>query len=98
MSSRPGTSLYGTGEVTGPLERTGTTVTLWNTDAFQYGAPGTPLYQSHPYVLCVRPDGSALGILADSIRRGTIACRAGEVELAFESGAPGPAEPFDLYL
>ena len=101
----PGTSFYGTGEVTGPLERSGRTVTLWNTDAFEYGAASTPLYQSHPYVLAVRADGSALGILADSIRRGTIACagtaqRSGSpaVELAFESGAAGEAEPFDLYL
>src|SRR5207248_9210175 len=29
----PGTSLYGTGEVSGPLVRNGRTVTTWNTDA-----------------------------------------------------------------
>ncbi len=94
----PGTSFYGTGEVPGPLERSQTRVTLWNTDSFQYGSPNEPLYQSHPYVLAVRADGSALGILADTIRRGTIALEAGRVEFAFESGAGAEAEPFDLYL
>ncbi|NOT32197.1 MAG: DUF5110 domain-containing protein [Planctomycetes bacterium] len=98
----PGSSFYGTGEVPGPLERSGRSVTLWNTDTFQYGAENDPLYQSHPYVLAVRADGSALGILADSIRRGTITiaqCDAGQaVELAFDAGAGEWAEPFDLYL
>ncbi len=92
----PGTSLYGTGEVRGPLERSGQSVTLWNTDSYQFGSADDPLYQSHPYVLLVRADGSALGILADSIRRGTIASAERALEFAFESCAP--AEPFDLYL
>ena len=92
----PGTSFYGTGEVIGPLERTGQTVTLWNTDAYEYGERETPMYQSHPYVLAVRPDGSALGLLADTFRRGTIAIageedRGPSVELAFEG------EPFALF-
>jgi len=96
LTFAPGTSFYGTGEVVGPLERSGKSVTLWNTDAFEYGAASSPLYQSHPYVLAVRPDGSALGLLADTIRRGTIAIEAGAgadpaLELAFER------EPFDLY-
>jgi alpha-glucosidase len=94
----PGTSFYGTGEVPGPLERSGRSVTLWNTDSFQFGAEGEPLYQSHPYVLAVGADGRALGILADSIRRGTIAIAGQTVELAFEAGAGESAEPFDLYL
>src|SRR4029077_8032644 len=33
----PGTSLYGTGEVSGPLLRNGRTVMTWNTDAYGYG-------------------------------------------------------------
>ena len=32
-----GTDLYGTGEVTGPLRRNETQVTLWNTDNYGYG-------------------------------------------------------------
>ena len=94
----PGTSFYGTGEVAGPLERSGRTVTLWNTDAFQYDDTTPQLYQSHPYVLAVRADGSALGLLADTIRRGTIAIAreargaSGTVEFVFES------EPYDVWL
>jgi len=62
-----GTSLYGTGEVTGPLERSGATVTLWNTDNFRYEKNGGKrLYQSHPWVLAVRADGSAFGVIADT--------------------------------
>ena len=31
-----GTSLYGTGEVSGPLRRNGRVIECWNTDAFSY--------------------------------------------------------------
>jgi len=90
-----GTSFYGTGEVPGPLERSGRTVTLWNTDSFEYVETNAQLYQSHPSVLVVDPEGRALVVLADSPRRGTIRIHAEScprVELAFE------AEPFDLWL
>ncbi|XP_050380205.1 uncharacterized protein LOC126797592 [Argentina anserina] len=55
-----GTSLYGTGEVSGQLERTGKRVFTWNTDAWGYGSETTSLYQSHPWVLAVLPSGEAL--------------------------------------
>ena len=59
--------LYGTGEVTGPLRRNKTKVTLWNTDNYCYQKDdGRRLYQSHPWVMGVRPDGSAFGIIADN--------------------------------
>jgi len=85
----PGTSLYGTGEVAGPLLRNGRTVMLWNTDAFGYTAEANPsLYQSHPWVLAVRADGTSFGVLADTTWR---------VEIALESSirfiAEGPAYP-----
>ncbi|XP_059663103.1 uncharacterized protein LOC132308859 isoform X2 [Cornus florida] len=65
----PGTSFYGTGEVSGQLERTGKRVFTWNTDAWGYGPGTTSLYQSHPWVLAVLPNGEALGVLADTTRR-----------------------------
>ncbi|XAR70738.1 Alpha-glucosidase [Bertholletia excelsa] len=64
-----GTSFYGTGEVSGKLERTGKRVFTWNTDAYGYGSGTTSLYQSHPWVLAVFPSGEALGVLADTTRR-----------------------------
>ncbi|KAJ4951829.1 hypothetical protein NE237_028661 [Protea cynaroides] len=63
-----GTSFYGTGEVSGQLERTGERVFTWNTDAWGYGSGTTPLYQSHPWVLAVLPTGEAFGVLADTTR------------------------------
>lgn len=61
-----GTDLYGTGEVVGDLKRNNTEVTLWNTDNYGYGTDdGKRLYQSHPWILSVRSNGSAYGILVD---------------------------------
>ncbi|KAJ6712198.1 ALPHA-GLUCOSIDASE [Salix purpurea] len=73
-----GTSFYGTGEVSGQLERTGKRVFTWNTDAWGYGPGTTSLYQSHPWVLAVLPNGEALGVLADT----TLRC---EIDLRKES-------------
>ncbi|KAM7264679.1 hypothetical protein ACFE04_002362 [Oxalis oulophora] len=63
------TSFYGTGEVSGQLERTGKRVFTWNTDAWGYGTGTTSLYQSHPWVLALLPNGEALGVLADTTHR-----------------------------
>ncbi|KAJ8568164.1 hypothetical protein K7X08_020886 [Anisodus acutangulus] len=65
----PGTSFYGTGEVSGQLERTGKRILTWNTDVWGYGRGTTSLYQSHPWVLAVLPSGETLGVLADTTHR-----------------------------
>jgi alpha-glucosidase len=67
-----GTSLYGTGEVAGPLLRNGQTVTLWNHDAYGYDDKTPHLYQSHPWVLGVRADGTSFGVIFDSTYRQVI--------------------------
>ena len=60
-------SLYGGGEVTGPLLRNGQSIKLWNTDTGAYSVEGGKrLYQSHPWVMGVRENGTAFGILFDS--------------------------------
>jgi alpha-glucosidase len=64
-----GTSLYGTGMVAGPLKRNGRTIVCWNTDAYGYGDDAPSLYQSHPWVMGVRADGTAFGVLADTTYR-----------------------------
>ncbi|MGE0479326.1 MAG: TIM-barrel domain-containing protein, partial [Phycisphaerae bacterium] len=66
IAIEPGTSLYGTGEVAGPLLRNGRINICWNTDAWCYDAGVYSLYQSHPWVLAVRADGSSFGVLADT--------------------------------
>ncbi|MDE6335740.1 MAG: DUF5110 domain-containing protein [Muribaculaceae bacterium] len=67
INTEPDVGLYGTGEVTGDLRRNGTKIQLWNFDNPSYQLDnGTHLYQSHPWVIGVRPDGSAFGIIADN--------------------------------
>ena len=86
-----GTSLYGTGEVAGPLLRNGTRAVAWNFDAYGWGGNDMSLYQSHPWVLAVRADGSAFGVLADTSYRCLIDLRTG---IRFESAGP----PFPVYV
>ncbi len=81
-----GTDLYGTGEVTGPLLRNGTVRLLWNKDNYTYARNhGENLYQSHPWVLGVRKDGSAFGVLADNTWRQSISLGDG---ILFTSDGP----------
>lgn len=77
ISIGAGTSLYGTGECAGPLLRNGFVTETWNYDAFGYGLDAENLYTSHPWVLAVREDGSAFGVLADTTYRCQIDLRDG---------------------
>jgi len=72
-----GTSLYGTGMCAGPLLRNGFVTETWNLDAFGYGLGDPNLYTSQPWVLGVRPDGTAFGVLADTTYRTQIDLRGG---------------------
>ena len=79
--------LYGGGEVTGPLRRNDTSIALWNTDNYTYETDGgRRLYQSHPWVLGVRRDGSAYGVLFDSTWKAELVC---ESVITFTSEGPG---------
>ncbi len=89
VAAGPGVDLYGSGEVTGPLRRNGRTITLWNTDNYDYATDGgRRLYQSHPWVLAVRADGTAFGVLFDTTWKATLSCADG-IALTSE----GPAFP-----
>ena len=58
---------YGNGEVTGALRRNNTKVTLWNSDSGAFALDnGKRLYQSHPWIMGVRANGTAFGIIADN--------------------------------
>lgn len=83
-----GTSLYGTGEVHGPLLRSGQAISLWNTDNFRYEYDsGRRLYQSHPWVLGVRADGTAFGVIFDTTWKGELTTGTEQIVLRSE-GAP----------
>ena len=83
-----GTSLYGGGEVTGPLLRNGQKIKMWNTDNGMYRVDGgSRLYQTHPWVLGVRPDGTAFGVLFDSFWKAELITNSDKIEFNTE-GAP----------
>jgi alpha-glucosidase len=87
-----GVSLYGTGEVCGSLLRNGHTTEAWNTDAYGYGPWNPSLYQSHPWVLAVRPDGTAFGLLGDTTYRCMM-----DLSVGIIFAAEGPAFPIYLF-
>jgi alpha-glucosidase len=98
ISIEAGTHLYGTGEIAGPLERTGFVTETWTEQPFreepppglsplEYDDTSPRLYQAHPWVLGVRADGSAFGVFADTTYRTQIDLRNG-IELA--ATAPFP--------
>ena len=90
-----GTSLYGTGEVPGALERNGAVNEVWASQPFRIEEDGTAvpnydevtksLYQAHPWVLAVRKDGTSFGALADTTYRLEIDLRDG---IRFASAQP----------
>lgn len=78
--------LYGGGEVWGPLRRNGKTIEFWNVDTPCYGVDGgTHLYQSHPWVLGLRSDGTSFGIIADNTWQGWMTT---DTEVVFRSSGP----------
>lgn len=88
VAIEPGTDLYGTGEIAGSLRRNGKVTETWNTDAGGADERYASLYQSHPWVLAVRKDGTAYGVFADTTYRCRMDLRDG---IAF--AAEGPAFP-----
>jgi len=68
--------LYGTGEVTGSLIRNGYKIVLSNKDDYNYHK-SDQLYQSHPWVLGVYPDGTAFGVIFDTPWLAELDLRAG---------------------
>jgi alpha-glucosidase len=86
------TDLYGTGESTGPLLKNSSTHMLWNTDNPEYSKDHNHrLYQTQPWVLGVRPDGTAFGVLADNTWKQEISLGQG---IQFSSDGP----PFRVFV
>ncbi len=85
LPTEDGTDLYGTGEVAGDLRRNRTRTVAWNTDAYGWQRAELSLYQSHPWVLAVRRDGTAYGVIADTPERCLIDLNQG---IRFEATGP----------
>ncbi len=67
IKTKPQTYLYGTGETKGSLLKNGSAHRYWNTDNPTYRRDADErLYQTHPWVLAVKEDGTAFGVLADN--------------------------------
>lgn len=81
-----GTDLYGLGEGAGPLRRNGRRMTLWNADHYAYDETTPSLYQSHPWVIGVRRDGSAFGVMWDTACRSRVQAGPGYVLVRAEDG------------
>jgi len=64
---QPGEHFYGFGEKTGPFDKLGQRMVMWNTD-HSYDVDDDPIYQSHPYYLSLRK-GIAYGIFLDNSYR-----------------------------
>jgi alpha-glucosidase len=85
-------SLYGTGEIAGSLLRNGKSSEAWNSDRYGWGISNPSLYQSHPWVLGVRSDGTAFGVLADTTYR----CRI-DLTIDILFAAEGPTFPVYIF-
>lgn len=60
---------FGLGDKAGPQDRRGQAFALWNTDAGDFTRTTDPLYKSIPFVLGVRENGRAFGLLVDTTWR-----------------------------
>lgn len=68
LRRNPGERVYGLGEKTGALERSGRRFEMRNLDAMGYDAQSTdPLYKHLPFTATLRPDGSAFGVFYDNL-------------------------------
>ncbi len=65
------TDRYGLGEVCGRLRHMNRRVIGATRDAFGYNDTHHDLYQAHPWVLCVRADGTAFGVIVETTYRFT---------------------------
>src|SRR5262249_48141310 len=59
---------FGLGEKGCPLDKRGSVIVNWNTDAAEHVPWSDPLYQTHPFVLCMS-QGRAYGLFFDNTYR-----------------------------
>ncbi len=83
-----GADLYGLGEVCGSLRHRRRRITGATRDAYAYDERAASLYQAHPWILCVRSDGSAFGVIVETTWRFTAHVYE---HLVVETDGPPPA-------
>lgn len=88
---QPGERFLGLGEKTGNLDRRGTALVNWNTDAFGYGENTDPMYMSTPFYLGVHP-GGVYGIFLDNTHKTRFNFGASNDRFAFFSAEDGPMD------
>jgi alpha-glucosidase len=87
---------FGLGDKPGPLDRTGETFTLWNTDSFGWQESTDPIYKSIPFFLGER-EGRYYGVLFDNTWRTSFDFgRENDQEYSFGSQG-GPIDYYFLY-
>jgi len=86
---------YGFGEKTGPLDKRGYKMTMWNTDN-TYTTRADPLYQSHPYYLALRK-GKAYGIFQDNTFKSMFDVGAGDPGLLKYNAEGGELNYYFIY-
>jgi alpha-glucosidase len=90
----PEDSFFGLGDKPGPLDRSGQTFAMWNTDTFGWQESTDPIYKSIPFFIDFK-DGKALGVLVDNTWRSFFDFgRENSNQISF--GAPNG--PIDYYL
>ncbi len=99
-------SYYGFGEKTGPLDKRGTKMVMWNKDMF-HNKTQDPMYQSHPFFMAVR-NGRAYGLFFDNTMKShfdmaatyndryMFSAEGGEVDYWVMAG-PSPKEVLERY-
>ena len=86
-----GTNLYATGSQSGPLERTGRRVEFYNLDNFAWNDFSNRSYQTHPWVIGVREDGSSFGVLFDSTWASSLDLEQPTLDgIVFQTEGPAP--------
>jgi len=86
---------YGFGEKTGPFDKRGERMIMWNTDQI-YNTHTDPIYQSHPYYLVMR-EGISYGIFQDNTYRSVFDVGASDEERLIYQADGGELNYYFLY-
>ena len=87
---------FGLGDKPGPLDRSGETFTMWNTDHFGWQESSDPIYKTIPFFLQVR-DGRTMGVFFNNTYRSFFDFGREKAEEYSFGAVDGPLDYFLLY-